>query len=642
MSNTLPTPDSSGQEPANRIRSLARIHELTTELLYVEDISVFLRRIAESVRELFGFDRVSISTMDTIRGIFTDHALAGYSEQEEAELRQNESAFAVDEILSDFKESFKISKIAYYIPAEKQPSPPGDFVAVKDRKAASEPRKAPGMWHELDLLYFALNDRRGQMVGFLQVDYPKNGRIPSAETVSELELFARIAAVGIENFSTYRRAHDLMKENETKSENMLKILELTRSVLMVDDLDVVLRKIASAMASSFNYRKVGVSLFTEGQNEVMVHALSGYTKDEEALVRKTPILKDKVLEDIRDEFRVTNSGYYVPGESQMTQMEDFVFIENVENARKPRATPHSWHELDLLYFAIYDREGHIIGIIQLDYPVDGKIPTKDMMEAMEAYASIASIAIGNSSLFEDTNDAKSQVKMYLDLLTHDVGNFVNPINAYLELVIGTTSLTAVQHKYMSSALEATRSVSHLIRNVSRSAQMLEDQQSELVPRDLLKTLLQVSTDARSAFLSRRVNVKLNFPKTDVWVMADGLLDEVFYNLLSNSIKYDDHDEVTIDVDVEVLQENEKNIARVKVIDRGTGIPDDLKEKVFSRGFRQMAKADRPSLHKSKGAGMGLSLVKSLVDKYEGKIWVENRVYADHSMGSVFIVLLPVP
>jgi signal transduction histidine kinase len=125
-------------------------------------------------------------------------------------------------------------------------------------------------------------------------------------------------------------------------------------------------------------------------------------------------------------------------------------------------------------------------------------------------------------------------------------------------------------------------------------------------------------------------------------MADGLLDEVFYNLLSNSIKYDDHDEVTIDVDVEVLQENEKNIARVKVIDRGTGIPDDLKEKVFSRGFRQMAKADRPSLHKSKGAGMGLSLVKSLVDKYEGKIWVENRVYADHSMGSVFIVLLPVP
>jgi signal transduction histidine kinase len=232
--------------------------------------------------------------------------------------------------------------------------------------------------------------------------------------------------------------------------------------------------------------------------------------------------------------------------------------------------------------------------------------------------------------------------MYLDLLTHDVGNFVNPINAYLELVIGTTSLTAVQHKYMSSALEATRSVSHLIRNVSRSAQMLEDQQSELVPRDLLKTLLQVSTDARSAFLSRRVNIKLNFPKADVWVMADGLLDEVFYNLLSNSIKYDDHDEVTIDVDVEVLQENEKNIARVKVIDRGTGIPDDLKEKVFSRGFRQMAKADRPSLHKSKGAGMGLSLVKSLVNKYEGKIWVENRVYADHSMGSVFIVLLPVP
>jgi signal transduction histidine kinase len=163
-----------------------------------------------------------------------------------------------------------------------------------------------------------------------------------------------------------------------------------------------------------------------------------------------------------------------------------------------------------------------------------------------------------------------------------------------------------------------------------------------VPRDLLKTLLQVSTDARSAFLSRKVNVKLNFPKTDVWVMADGLLDEVFYNLLSNSIKYDDHDEVTIDVDVEVLQENEKNVARVRVTDRGSGIPDDLKEKVFTRGLKRMQKTERASLHKSKGAGMGLSLVKSLVDRYGGRIWIENRVYADHSMGSVFVVRLPMP
>jgi signal transduction histidine kinase len=81
---------------------------------------------------------------------------------------------------------------------------------------------------------------------------------------------------------------------------------------------------------------------------------------------------------------------------------------------------------------------------------------------------------------------------------------------------------------------------------------------------------------------------------------------------------------------------------VRVVDRGVGIPDDLKPKVFSKGFRDAHRMERPILQKAKGAGMGLSLVKSLIDRYGGKIWAENRVYADHSMGSVFNVILPLP
>jgi signal transduction histidine kinase len=40
--------------------------------------------------------------------------------------------------------------------------------------------------------------------------------------------------------------------------------------------------------------------------------------------------------------------------------------------------------------------------------------------------------------------------------------------------------------------------------------------------------------------------------------------------------------------------------------------------------------------------MGLSIVKALVDRYEGKIWVENRVYDDYTRGSVFNILLKKP
>jgi len=642
MPQTEHAKPSQGDSLDRYYRSLAQIHALTIDLLDVEDISALLQRIAESVRETFGFGRVSLSILDSSKGVFTDHAMAGYSAEDEAEVRRREDAFSIEEMLADFREDCRISKSAYFIPAEKQKSSLDSFVVVDDREAALKPRKTPDSWHELDLLYFSLQDRRGEMIGFLQVDYPADGKIPSMETVAEIELFAGIAGVGIENSKYYRRAQDLLKENEAKTENTLKLLELTRSVLRLDDVDVVLQKASQAMIDAFGYRKGGASMFTPGSNEVTIHALAGYTKEEEAILHKSIIFRDMVLVDFKEEFRVTNTGYFVPGESQTKGAEGFVFIESPNKALEPRKTPDSWHELDLLYFGIYDRTGNMIGYIQLDYPVDGKIPTKEMMEQMEAYASIASIAIENSRMFEETNAARKQVRMYLDLLTHDVGNFVNPVAAYVELVLGTTPLTPVQHKYLSSALEATRSISHLIRNVRRSAQMLEASQVELVPKDLTKSLHQVSSDAKGAFLSRKVNIKLSLPQENMWVLADELLDEVFYNLLSNSIKYDEHEEVVIDVSLDEVEFEGKRYARVRITDRGVGIPDDLKSKIFTKGFRDLHRIERPSLQRSRGAGMGLSLVKSLIDRYNGKIWVENRVYADHSMGSVFHVILPIP
>jgi signal transduction histidine kinase len=86
----------------------------------------------------------------------------------------------------------------------------------------------------------------------------------------------------------------------------------------------------------------------------------------------------------------------------------------------------------------------------------------------------------------------------------------------------------------------------------------------------------------------------------------------------------------------------KNWVNVRVVDRGVGIPDDLKDKVFSGDYRKLARLDRPILQKARGAGMGLSIVKALVDRYEGKIWVENRVYDDYTRGSVFNILLKKP
>lgn len=183
---------------------------------------------------------------------------------------------------------------------------------------------------------------------------------------------------------------------------------------------------------------------------------------------------------------------------------------------------------------------------------------------------------------------------------------------------------------------------HLIRNVRRSAQMLESDQIELVPVNLTKSLNQGSADAKAAFLGKKINIRLNMPPQDMWVVADGFLDEVIYNLLTNAVKYDEHEDVVIDVDATPVEVEGKSYYHVKVMDRGCGVPDDMKERVFSKEFRKLSRADRPGPPKAKGAGMGLSIVKSLMDRYHGRIWIENRVYDDYTRGSIFNLLLPTP
>jgi len=72
----------------------------------------------------------------------------------------------------EFREDCKVSRIGYFLPVEKQDFTLDQFLLVRDKDAALKPRISPDSWHELDLLYFALMSRSGDMIGYLQVDYP--------------------------------------------------------------------------------------------------------------------------------------------------------------------------------------------------------------------------------------------------------------------------------------------------------------------------------------------------------------------------------------------------------------------------------------------------------------------------------------
>jgi len=87
----------------------------------------------------------------------------------------------------------------------------------------------------------------------------------------------------------------------------------------------------------------------------------------------------------------------------------------------------------------------------------------------------------------------------------------------------------------------------------------------------------------------------------------------------------------ISIGLEKVMEGGRWHCKVSVEDNGPGTPDSYKDRVFERTLKGTAEA--------KGMGLGLYLVKSLVDSYGGEVWVEDRVKGDHTMGARFVVML---
>ena len=100
----------------------------------------------------------------------------------------------------------------------------------------------------------------------------------------------------------------------------------------------------------------------------------------------------------------------------------------------------------------------------------------------------------------------------------------------------------------------------------------------------------------------------------------------------NAVKYNTNQLIKILIKISEVQEDGVSFLKLEFLDNGIGIEQYRKEKIFEVGNREY-KGGR-------GMGLGLSLVKKIVDSYNGKILVEDREPGDYSKGSNFIVLIP--
>ncbi len=164
------------------------------------------------------------------------------------------------------------------------------------------------------------------------------------------------------------------------------------------------------------------------------------------------------------------------------------------------------------------------------------------------------------------------------------------------------------------------------REISRIDAALDDEERTVVPLDELLTALVESFKLRSAASGVRFDLAISDARGDVEASADRLT-QVFENLIDNAISFSPPD-----ARVTVTLRTSGNTAEVTVADEGPGIPEEHRDRIFNRFFSYRPTENEDSGH----TGLGLALVRAIVESYGGSINAESR----GGGGTRMVVVLP--
>lgn len=276
---------------------------------------------------------------------------------------------------------------------------------------------------------------------------------------------------------------------------------------------------------------------------------------------------------------------------------------------------------------LISHKGLEYGMVQVEDKIQGPF-TGDDLAVLQQLANIASVGIENSQLYESLREQDRRKDEFLATLAHELRNPLAPLRnaiAILRLNPDTSPGPLVemmerQLRHMVRLIDDLLDISRISRN------KMELRRARIALADAINSAVETS---RPAIEAAGHTLQVHLPESAVWLDGDlTRLAQVFANLLSNSVKYTNAGRIV------VVAEVIDGFACVAVRDNGIGIPADALARIFDMFWQ----VDRSIERQTGGLGIGLALVKGIVEMHGGRITAASDGL---NRGSEFRVWLPV-
>ncbi len=234
-----------------------------------------------------------------------------------------------------------------------------------------------------------------------------------------------------------------------------------------------------------------------------------------------------------------------------------------------------------------------------------------------------------SKLRADTEQIKQfaeKQRQFFGDITHEIRNPLHTISGALEMLELENLSPEKKKKYIRSAKNQTERISRLFKDLL-TLQRYDSDENFIEPKEFDLSMIAEHMEEWYSDKANEKGIKLDIDRHSCKVVGDpGKIEQVIDNLVSNALKYTNKGKVSLGYSTE------NGLVTVKIKDSGIGISDEHLNRLFDRFYR----TDKARSRDKGGTGLGLAVVKSILNAHDTDIEVESKV----GEGSVFWFTLP--